>query len=69
MVGQSLLTRDGFHGLEDIEGLKPGEEDLRPLRAKSSEVARIRIVGETMLGQVIKHKVYPDESLHRVRLS
>lgn len=63
MKEHGVLTRDGFRPAVAPE--KPGEENIAPQRAKSSEVARVRVLGETMTGHVVEYETYENVVLHQ----
>jgi hypothetical protein len=56
-----VLTRDGFRPAAGGPG-RPGEEDAAQ-RTKSTEVASLRVVGESMTGQVVECEIYDNVSL------
>lgn len=57
-----VLTRDGFRPAARVTG-KPGEDEA-PKRSKSTEVVSLRVVGESMTGQVVECESYENVSLH-----
>lgn len=63
MIEHGVLTRDGFRPA--VAPVTPGEEDIAPQRAKSSELARLRVLGETMTGQVVEYETYDSILLHQ----
>lgn len=58
-----VLTRDGFHA--PAVPVKPGEADHAPQPTKSTEVASVRVLGESMTGQLVEYETYQGILLHQ----
>ena len=58
-----VLTRDGFHA--PAVPVKAGEADHAPQPTKSTEVSSVRVLGESMTGQLVEYETYQGILLHQ----